>query len=130
MVAFHQRYHHREPITAKTPLLGDDLLACVLGGVYTDVEKTMIEIQKATMVQETRNAFQNTMQDKFINTVERLSGRQVMAFFSTITSVPTSRSNSSSSHHRNPARWDRSGRRRQQAYGLNRLDTAASRQPS
>ena len=82
MVAFHQRYYHREPITAKTSLLGDDLLVCVLGGVYTDVEKTMIEIQKKTMVQETRNAFQNTMQDRFITTVERLSGRQVMAFFS------------------------------------------------
>jgi len=82
MVAFHQRYYHRAPVTAKTSLLGDDLLACVLGGVYTDVEKTMIEIQRKTMVQETRNAFQNTMQAKFINTVERLSGRQVMAFFS------------------------------------------------
>jgi hypothetical protein len=58
MLAFHQRYYHREPVTAKTSLLGDDLVACVLGGVYTDVEKTMIESQKETMVQETRNAFQ------------------------------------------------------------------------
>jgi uncharacterized protein YbcI len=54
----------------------------VLGGVYTDVEKTMIEIQRHTMVQETRNAFQNAMQDKFIKAVERLSGRHVLAFFS------------------------------------------------
>ena len=82
MVVFHQRYHHRKPVTAKTVLLGDDLLACVLGGVYTDVEKTMIEIQRSTMVQETRNAFQNAMQDKFINAVEALSGRHVLAFFS------------------------------------------------
>jgi uncharacterized protein YbcI len=82
MVALHQRYHHRKPVTAKTLLLGGDLLACVLGGVYTDVEKTMIEIQRTTMVQETRNAFQNTMQDKFIKVVERLSGRHVLAFFS------------------------------------------------
>jgi uncharacterized protein YbcI len=82
MVALHQRFYHREPVTAKTSLLGDDLLACVLGGVYTDVEKTMIEIQQKTMVQETRNAFQNAMQDKFINAVERLSGRSVLAFFS------------------------------------------------
>jgi hypothetical protein len=44
MVALHKRYHHREPVTAKTSMLGDDLLACVLGGVYTDVEKTMIEL--------------------------------------------------------------------------------------
>ena len=82
MVAFHQRYHHREPVTARTLMLGDDLLACVLGGVYTDVEKTMIEIQRTTMVQETRNAFQDAMQHKFINAVQRLSGRHVLAFFS------------------------------------------------
>lgn len=82
MVAFHQRYHHRKPVTAKTLMLGDDLLACVLGGVYTDVEKTMIEIQRSTIVQETRNEFQNAMQDKFINAIERLSGRSVLAFIS------------------------------------------------
>ena len=82
MIAFHERYHHRRPVTAKTMLLGDDLIACVLGGVYTDVEKTMIEIQRGTMVQETRNAFQNAMQDKFIKAVQQLSGRHVMAFFS------------------------------------------------
>jgi hypothetical protein len=59
MVAFHERYHHRRPVTAKTLMLGDDLLACGLAGVCTDVEKTMIEIQRGTVVQETRNAFQN-----------------------------------------------------------------------
>ena len=82
MVGFHERYHHREPVTAKTMLLGDDLLACVLGGVYTDVEKTMIEIQHSTIVQETRNEFQNAMQDKFIGAVEELTGRRVLAFIS------------------------------------------------
>lgn len=82
MVAFHQRYYHRQPVTAKTLMLGDDLLACLLGGVYTDVEKTLIEIQRTTMVQETRNAFQDAMQDKFIKAVEHLSGRHVIAFFS------------------------------------------------
>jgi uncharacterized protein YbcI len=82
MVGLHQRYHNREPVTAKTLMLGDDLLACVLGGVYTDVEKTMIEIQRTTLVQETRNAFQNAMQDRFIGAIQRLSGRQVLAFFS------------------------------------------------
>lgn len=82
MVTFHERYHHRKPVTAKSLMLGDDLLACVLGGVYTDVEKTMIEIQRKTIVQETRNAFQNAMQDKFINTVQDLTGRSVLAFIS------------------------------------------------
>ncbi len=82
MVAFHQRYHHRKPVTAKSLMLGDDLIACVLGGVYTDVEKTMIEIQKTTIVQETRNAFQDAMQDKFIKAVQDLAGRRVLAFIS------------------------------------------------
>ena len=82
MIALHQRYHHRKPVTAKTSLLGDDLIACVLGGVYTEVEKTLIEIQRTTIVQETRNAFQNAMQDRFIEIVEGFSGRRVMAFIS------------------------------------------------
>jgi uncharacterized protein YbcI len=82
MVALHQRYHHRKPVTAKTTLLGDDLLACVFGGVYTDVEKTMIELERTTIVQETRSAFQNAMQHKFIAAVESLSGRGVLAFIS------------------------------------------------
>jgi uncharacterized protein YbcI len=82
MVALHERYHDRTPVTAKTQMLGGDLLACVMGGVYTDVEKTMIELQQSTVVQETRSAFQNAMQRRFIDEVERLSGRDVLAFIS------------------------------------------------
>jgi uncharacterized protein YbcI len=82
MVAMHERYYHRAPVTAKTQLLSDDLLACVLGGIYTDVEKTMIELQHTTIVKETRSAFQTAMQHKFIAAIERLSGRDVLAFIS------------------------------------------------
>jgi uncharacterized protein YbcI len=82
MVALHRRYHHRTPVNAKTLFLGDDLLACVLGGVYTDVEKTMIELQRAPIVQETRSVFQKAMQQKFIDAVQELSGRAVIAFIS------------------------------------------------
>lgn len=82
MVALHERYHHRAPVSAKSQMLGEDLLACVMGGVYTEVEKTMIELQRGTLVQETRSAFQQAMQQKFIEEVERLSGREVMAFIS------------------------------------------------
>src|ERR1700692_4696022 len=82
MVELHRRYYHRRPVSAKTRMLGDDLLACVLGGVYTDVEKTMIELQRAPTVRDPRNAFQNAMQQKFIKEVERLSGRGVVAFVS------------------------------------------------
>jgi uncharacterized protein YbcI len=82
MVALHQRYYHRKPVTAKTVLIEGEMLVCVLGGVYTDVEKTMIEIQRDPIVQDTRSAFQNAMQHKFIAAVESLSGREVLMFIS------------------------------------------------
>jgi len=82
MVALHERYHHRAPVSAKTQLLDNDLLAVVMGGVYTEVEKTMIELQRGRVVQETRSAFQEAMQRRFIDDVERLSGRDVLAFIS------------------------------------------------
>ncbi len=82
MGALHERYYGRIPATAKSQMMGDDLLACVLGGVFTEVEKTMIELERAAIVQETRSAFQAAMQQKFIAVVEQLSGRRVLAFIS------------------------------------------------
>jgi len=51
---------------ARSDLLGDDLLVCKLGGIYTD----------------TRRTFQAATRHKFIEVVERLSGRTVAAFIS------------------------------------------------
>jgi uncharacterized protein YbcI len=83
MVALHERYHGRKPVTARTQLLGDDMLACLLGDVYTDVEKTMIELQREALVRETRSAFQRATERRFIGDVERLTGRRVAKFMST-----------------------------------------------
>lgn len=82
MSALHERYYGRTPANTKSRMMGDDLLACVLGGVYNDVEKTMIELERSAIVQETRSAFQSAMQHKFIAEIERLSGRRVLAFIS------------------------------------------------
>jgi len=82
MVALHKRHHGRAPATARSVMLGDDLLACQLGDVYTDVEKTMIELERHTLVKETRSAFQHAMQDRLIGEVQRLSGRRVNTFVS------------------------------------------------
>ncbi len=82
MGSLHERYYGRAPASTKSQMMGDDLLACVLGGVYTEVEKTMIELQRTAIVQETRSAFQTAMQQRFISEVERLSGRRVLAFIS------------------------------------------------
>ena len=82
MVGLHRRYFQRSPVTAKAVLLGDEVLICILGGVFTDVEKTLIELQRTSIVQETRSTFQRAMQHKFIAAVERLSGRDVLSFIS------------------------------------------------
>ena len=83
MVAIHERYHGRKPGTAHTQLMGDDMLACMFGEVYTDVEKTMIELQRQALVHETRSAFQQAMERRFIDDVERITGRRVARFIST-----------------------------------------------
>jgi hypothetical protein len=49
---------------------------------YSDVEKTMIELQRTTIMLETQSAVHNAMQHKFIVTIEDLSGRDVLAFIS------------------------------------------------
>jgi uncharacterized protein YbcI len=82
MVAFHERYFNRGPVIARTLLLGEELLACVLADVFSDVEKAIIDLQGATVLQEDRSPFQEEMQHRFIAAVERLSGRGVRAFIS------------------------------------------------
>ena len=83
MVALHERYHGRKPGTARSQMMGDDMLACMLGSVYTDVEKTLIELQRKALVHETRSAFQQALEQRFIQTVEDITGRRVARFIST-----------------------------------------------
>ena len=83
MVAIHERYHGRKPASSRTVMMGDDMLACMLGDVYTDVEKTMIELQRQALVHETRSTFQQAMEHRFIAAVQRITGRRVVRFIST-----------------------------------------------
>lgn len=83
LVALHERYHGRRPVTARTQLMEQDMLACLMGDIYTDVEKTMIEMQRSATVHETRSAFQQAMEHRFIEAVERITERRVERFIST-----------------------------------------------
>lgn len=82
MVALHLRYHGREPASSRTQMMGDDLVACLMGNPYTDIEKTMIELQRKAQVHETRSAFQQAMEQRFIGAVEKHTGRRVVKFMS------------------------------------------------
>ena len=79
MVALHERHHGRRPATSRTQMT-EDMLVCRLGGVYTEVEKTLIELEQTTTVQETRSVFQHAVQRRFITAVEDLTHRRVRRF--------------------------------------------------
>ena len=83
MTAIHERYYGRRPASAHTRMMGDDMLACMFGQPYTNVEKTLIELQRQALVHESRTAFQNAMEQRFISAVERIIGRRVERFIST-----------------------------------------------
>ena len=83
MVAYHERYYGRKPGSAQSQLMGDDMIACVLGNMYTDVEKTLIELQRQPLVHDSRTAFQQAMGHRFIAAVEEITGREVEKFIST-----------------------------------------------
>jgi uncharacterized protein YbcI len=82
MARLHDLHHKRSPAQARTLLLDSDLLVSVLTGIYTRVEKTMIELGRQAVVRETRAAFDGAMQREFIAEVERVFGRRVVAFIS------------------------------------------------
>ena len=62
--------------------MGADYVITFLEDIYTPVERTLIEAGRFEAVNETRAAFQETMQERFSGEVERLVGRKVIGFLS------------------------------------------------
>ena len=117
MVALHVRYHGRAPTRANTRMIGDELLACLMGEVYTEIEKTMIELQRQAVVKDVRSAFAHAMEHRFVAEVERLSGRRrVTTFISTHHVGPTWSSSCFGWH----LRW-RQRQRRERRHALDRI---------
>ena len=83
MVKLHEHYYGRKPGSALSQMMGDDMLACMFGHPYTNVEKTLIELQRQALVHESRTAFQQAMERRFIQEVERITERTVEKFIST-----------------------------------------------
>lgn len=83
LVGLHERYHGRKPGSARTLFMGDDMVACLLGDIYTNVEQTMIEMQRKAVVHQTRSEFQRAMEGRFIAVIERITARRVKEFIST-----------------------------------------------
>ncbi len=61
---------------------------CVLIDVYTQVERTMLDLGKEEIVRETRLIYQRAAESQYVEIVERVTGRTVTAFASTVTFNP------------------------------------------
>jgi uncharacterized protein YbcI len=77
---FKQRFG-RGPTSCRT-YLEPDLVVLVMSGGYTPGEQTMFEAGKWHDVRQARMAWQDSMEARFIEAIERLTHRNVKAFMS------------------------------------------------
>ena len=71
----------RGPTKCRT-YIDDDLIIVLMRGGFSRLEGTLFEDGKWIDVRTTRQTFQDTMEGRLTETIERLTGRQVAAFMS------------------------------------------------
>jgi len=81
MVALYKQHYGAGPSRCRT-YLHPELVIVVLGGGYSAAEQTLFEAGKWHEVRQARMSWQDSMQAKFVDAIEELSGRQVAAFMS------------------------------------------------
>jgi uncharacterized protein YbcI len=81
VVALFKQYFGRGPTDCRT-YLEPDLVIVVLAGGYNAAEKTLFQAGKWHEVRQARIAWQDSMEVRFIETIERLTHRTVKAFLS------------------------------------------------
>jgi uncharacterized protein YbcI len=77
------RHVGKGPTKCKTHWAGSDMLVVVLGGGYTEAERTLYERGRAEDVRAYRTAIQDALSRDMSTEVESLTGRKVVAFMST-----------------------------------------------
>jgi uncharacterized protein YbcI len=88
IVQLFRQYYGRGPNKAKSYLLDERIVVCVLEETMTTVEQTLVEHGHRDMVRQVRLTFQGAMADEFKGTVERAMGRPVAAYHSQLTMEP------------------------------------------
>ena len=81
MVALYKQHYGAGPSRCRT-YLHPELVIVVLGGGYSAAEQTLFEAGKWHEVRKARMSWQDSMQAKFVDAIEELSGRTVAAFMS------------------------------------------------
>jgi uncharacterized protein YbcI len=81
IVGLYKEHFGKGPTRCRT-YLQPDLVIVVLGEGYTSAEQTLFEGGRWYEVREARQMWQDTMKERFVETIERLTGRSVRAFMS------------------------------------------------
>ena len=82
MVSLLKEFYGRGPESAKTYIHADYVLVIFIGG-YSKVEETLLAAGEGRVVTDQRDRFQALMRDRFVSTIEELTGRTVVSFMST-----------------------------------------------
>ena len=82
IVQLFARYAGKGPTKCKTHWAGSDMLVVVLGGGYTEADRTLYERGRADDVRAYRAALQEVLSEDMAAEVEELTGREVVASMS------------------------------------------------
>lgn len=81
IVGLYKDCYGKGPTKART-VFDDDVIVCVLEGGFQRGERTLVEAGRGDAVSEQREAFQDVLRERFIGTIEELTGRKVRSFLS------------------------------------------------
>jgi len=88
IVKLFREYYGRGPNKAKSYMLDDRIVVCVLEDTMTTVEQTLVNNGDHDMVRQVRLRFQEAMALEFKTVVEKAMGRRVAAYHSQLTMQP------------------------------------------
>jgi uncharacterized protein YbcI len=81
IVGIYKEHFGKGPTRCRT-YLEPDLVVVILGEGYTPGERTLFEAGRWYEVRSARQIWQDSMQERFVTTIEDLTGRGVAAFLS------------------------------------------------
>jgi len=82
MVHLYKELFGRGPTKAKTDLIGDEAVLCTLEHSLTQAEKALVGLGEHQRLRDTRMYFQYATEQRFLEVIERATGRKVRAFIS------------------------------------------------
>jgi uncharacterized protein YbcI len=88
IVKLFREYYGRGPTKAKSYVLDDRILVCVLEETMTRVEQTLVDNGHGDKVRDVRLTFQEAMAHEFKQVVRDSMDREVMAYHSQLTLDP------------------------------------------